>query len=287
VYEHRSVYAVAKLCRVLEVTRSGYYAYLKEGRRAAREEAPPLLDAVRRVYKESERTAGYRKVYHLLMDRGTLCSMNKVRKLMNKYGIKSVVRRKYKPQTTSGDPKANAFDNLLNQNFSVTAKNQVWVADITYIRAGFKWTYLAVVIDLYNREPVGWAYGLHPDSELARNALKMAVDRERPPKGLIHHSDRGCQYTSIDYRSLLDKHHMTGSMSRRGNPYDNAVAETFFRALKTEWVSRFSYGTVREAYNSLYRYIEVFYKYQRLHESLGYVTPKNFEKLRNLENPAI
>jgi putative transposase len=275
------------LCRVLEVTRSGYYAYLKEGRRAIREKAPPLLNAIRRIYEESERTAGYRKVYHLLMTQGILCSINQVRKTMNKYGIKSIVRRKYKPQTTYADPKANFFDNLLDQDFSVAAKNQVWVADITYIRAGFKWTYLAVVIDLYNREPVGWAYGLHPDGELACKALKMAVGRECPPKGLIHHSDRGCQYTCIDYRALMDKHHMVGSMSRKGNPYDNAVAETFFRALKMEWISQFSYGTVQEAYHSLYRYIEVFYKYQRLHESLGYVTPKNFEKLRNHENLAV
>ena len=278
---------MAKLCRVLEVTRSGYYAYLKEGRRAVRGKAPPLLDAIRRVYKESERTAGYRKVYHLLITQRIECSMGQVRRLMNKYGIRSVVRRKFKPQTTHAGPQANTFDNLLNQDFHAAAKNQVWVADITYIRAGFKWTYLAVVIDLFNREPVGWAYGLHPDSELACRALKMAVNREHPSKGLIHHSDRGCQYTSMDYHALLDKHHMIGSMSRKGNPYDNAVAETFFRALKTEWVNQFRYGTVREAYNSLYRYIEVFYKYQRLHESLGYVTPKYFEKLCNHENPAV
>ena len=277
------------LCQALEVTRSGYYAYLAENGSIRGKETSEavLLARIKRVYKESERTAGYRKVYHLLTVQGEPCAINQVRKLMNKYGIKSVVRRKYKPQTTSIDPKANAFENLLKQDFNVSAKSQVWVADITYIRAGFKWTYLAVVIDLYNREPVGWAYGLHPNAELACKALKMAINRECPSKGLIHHSDRGCQYTSTDYRALMDKYYMVGSMSRKGNPYDNAVAETFFRALKTEWVSQFSYSTVREAYHSLYRYIEVFYKYQRLHESLGYVTPKNFEKLRNHQNLAI
>jgi len=278
---------VAKLCRILEVTRSGYYAYLKEGRKCIRENEAALLDAIRRAYEESEHTAGYRKVYHLLVSQGVPCSIDRVRKIMNRYEIKSVVRRKYKPQTTSADPLATAFDNLLKQNFNVSGKNQVWVADITYIRAGFKWTYLAVVIDLYNREPVGWAYELHPDAKLACDALKMAIRRENPPKGLIHHSDRGCQYTSIAYRKLLDKHQMTGSMSRKGNPYDNAVAETFFRALKTEWVSRVHYGTMQEAYRSLYRYIEIFYKYQRLHGALGYLTPKAFEKLHKQEILAV
>ena len=213
--------------------------------------------------------------------------MDRVRKLMHRHGIKSVVRRKYKPQTTSIDPSAKVYDNLLEQNFSVAVKKQIWVADITYIRAGFKWTYLAVVIDLYNREPVGWAYGLHPDAKLACDALKMAISRENPPKGLIHHSDRGCQYTSNAYRQMLDKHHMIGSMSRKGNPYDNAVAETFYKALKTEWVNRFHYGTMSEAYRSLYRYIEIFYKYQRLHEALGYLTPKAFEKQHKQEILAV
>jgi len=144
-----------------------------------------------------------------------------------------------------------------------------------------------MVIDLFNREPVGWAYGLHPNAKLAGDALKMAISRENPSKGLVHHSDRGCQYTSNEYRNLLDKHQMTGSMSRKGNPYDNAVAETFFKALKTEWTNRFHYNSLLEAYHSLYRYIEVFYKYQRLHEALGYLTPKAFEKLQKKQILAV
>jgi transposase InsO family protein len=269
------------LCQALNVTRSGYYAYLAEGRQHVRSSTlneTLLVTQIKRVFEESERTAGYRKVYFLLKDQDIPCSMNQVKKLMNKHGIRSAIKRKYKPQMTTTDPEAKAFDNLLDQNFSTSAKNEVWAADITYIKVGFKWTYLAVVIDLYNREPVGWAFGLHPNAPLACDALKMAICRERPHKGLMHHSDRGCQYTSNDYRELLDKHQMIGSMSRKGNPYDNAVAESFFRALKTEWASRFQYNTMREAYQSLYRYIEVFYKYQRLHEALGYKTPKDFEK---------
>lgn len=239
-----------------------------------------LVAHIKRVYEESERTAGYRKVYYLLKDQGIPCSINRVKKLMSQYGIKSAIRSKYKPQTTTPDPTAKAFDNLLNQYFSVSGKNEVWVADITYIRVGFKWTYLAVVIDLFNREPVGWAYGLHPNAKLACDALKMAINREHPPAGIMHHSDRGCQYTSNEYCKLLEKYQMVGSMSRKGNPYDNAMAETFFKALKTEWTNRFHYNTTSEAYHSLYKYIEVFYKYQRLHEALGYKTPKTFEKLQ-------
>jgi putative transposase len=278
------------LCRALSVTRSGYYAYLAEGqarmRKHAQEESE-LLAQIRRAHQESESTAGYRKVHALLKRQQIPCSIGRVRGLMSKNGIKSVVHRKYKPQTTRSDPAAKAFDNLLEQDFRVSRKNQVWVADITYIHAGFKWTYLAAVIDLYNREPVGWSYSLHPNAQLVCDALRMAIRREHPPKGLIHHSDRGSQYTSNDYRKLLDENEMTGSMSRKGNPYDNAVAESFFRALKTEWTNRFHFGTVREAYESIYRYIEIFYKYQRLHMALGYQTPKAFEKLQKRELLAV
>lgn len=261
-----------------------------EGREHIRDGAlseAALVAQIKRVYEESERTAGYRKVYHLLRRQSILCSIDRVKKLMNKYGIKSVVRCKYKPQTTSADSASKAFDNLLGQNFNASQKGQIWVSDITYIRVGFKWTYLAMVIDLYNREPVGWAHGLHPNAQLACDALKMAIRKERPPKGLIHHSDRGSQYTSNDYRKLLCEYQIVGSMSRKGNPYDNAVAESFFKALKTEWTNRCHYNTMHEAYISLYRYIEVFYKYQRLHESLGYQTPKSFEKLQEQQILAV
>ena len=206
---------------------------------------------------------------------------------MNKHGIQSEIRRKYKSQTTTADPASKAFDNLLSQNFYASKKGQVWVSDITYIRVGFKWTYLAMVINLYNREPVGWAHGLHPNAQLACDALKMAIRREHPPKGLLHHSDRGCQYTSNEYRKLLNEYQMIGSMSRKGNPYDNAVAESFFKALKTEWTNRCHNSTMHDAYTSLYRYIEVFYKCQRLHEALNYEAPKSFEKLQEQQILAV
>jgi transposase InsO family protein len=275
------------LCRLLDVTRSGYYAWQQgsTGDRApysgvASAAVAKLVVQIQRIYLASHKTAGYRKVYASLKQNGVECSEDRVKKLMRQHSLKARGVLKYKPQTTKVDISERAYPNLLEQNFSVDAKGRVWVADITYIRMGFKWTYLAVVLDLYNREPVGWAYGFHPDAALVARALEMAIAREQPEPGLIHHSDRGCQYTSHAYRSLLDKYHMRGSMSRKGNPYDNAVMESFFRSLKTEWTNHMIYRTMQEAYKSLYAYIEVFYKYQRLHAALGYLTPKSYEKLR-------
>jgi len=276
---------VAKLCHLLDVTRSGFYAWqkLNAGDRALHDGGASVHEAglighIRRIYNASHKTAGYRKVYAALQIEGVDCSEERVKKLMRKHEIKARTVRKYKPQTTKADASERAYPNLLQQNFTAKAKDRVWVADITYIRVGFKWTYLAVVLDLFNREPVGWAYGAHPDAALASKALEMAILREQPEPGLIHHSDRGCQYTSYVYRSLLNKHQIKGSMSRKGNPYDNAVMESFFRSLKTEWTNHENYKAMQEAYKSLYAYIEVFYKYHRLHAALGYMTPKSFEK---------
>lgn len=237
---------------------------------------------IREIHKQSYRTAGYRKVHATLVQRKDEFSIYKVRKIMHENGISSIVKQKYKPQVTKADPSSLVFENLLNQDFQTRKRNEVWAADMTYIQVGFKWTYLAVVIDLYNREPIGWAHGSHPDAALACKALEMAIRNQKPAKGLIHHSDRGSQYTSKAYKALMDKHHMIGSMSRRGNCYDNAVIESFFKALKTEWTNHKCYKTMQEAYESLFHYIEIFYKYQRLHEALGYKTPKYYEKQRKL-----
>lgn len=258
---------------------------MKEGRPKALKKAISYaaeVAEIKQIYNLSHKTAGYRKVHATLSLKRSGFTIYRVKKIMHENSITSIVKLKYKPQMTKADPSTSAFKNLLNQNFRTQKKNEVWVADMTYIRAGFKWTYLAVVIDLYNREPVGWAYDSHPDASLACKALEMAIRRERPPKGLIHHSDRGSQYTSKAYKVLMKKYQITGSMSRKGNCYDNAVVESFFKALKTEWTNHCCYSTMKEAYESLYHYIEVFYKYQRLHEALGYKTPKNYEKQRKL-----
>lgn len=237
-----------------------------------------MLVQIRVVRKQTYNILGYKKTFWKLKDRGIPCTEKRVQRLMRENNLKSRIRRKYKPQMTKAAREALAFPNLLNQNFETTKPNQVWVADITYIREGNHWSYLAVVLDLFKREPVGWAYGRSPDAQLCCAALKAAIQKRHPPRGLILHSDRGSQYTSKAYKDLFTRFGFVGSMSRTGNPYDNAVMESFFKSLKTEWVNHYRYPNARQAYESLYYYIEVFYKYQRPHGSLGYKTPCGCEK---------
>ena len=265
-----------KLCRTLKVSRSGYYDWVCRGRQKhelQRLRDEELLGEIMRVFYASHRIFGYRKVYWKLKDQGIPCTLERVRKLMSIRSVNARVVRKYRPQTTKADPANAAYPNLLAQNFNVEAPNKVWVGDITYIRTGNSWSYLAMVIDLYDRRPVGWAVSRHPDAQLVCEALNNAFSKELPPGGLIFHSDQGCQYTSHSFRQLLAKYRMTGSNSRKGNPYDNAVAESFFRSLKTEWTNHYSFATLGQAKESIYYYIEVFYKYFRPHQSLNYLSP--------------
>ena len=220
------------------------------------------------------------KVYDELNDKGIVVGRSKVQKIMHTYGIKAQIKSKYKPQTTKADPNEIAFDNLLDQNFDVQEFNKVWLADLTYIRVGGKWCYLAAVLDLARRKIVGWALGNRPTAKLACKALIMAIARERPMPGVLHHSDRGSQYTSKDYRELLEKHKMLGSMSRKANPYDNAPIESFFKLLKGEHVYKRSFATLEQAAYSLQKWFE-YYNCRRRHSSLGGISPLLFEIRRN------
>lgn len=195
---------------------------------------------------------------------------------MHTHGIKAQIKSKYKPQTTKADPGEKAFDNLLNQDFTTLSFNAVWLADITYIRVGGKWCYLAGVMDLARRKLIGWALGSRPTANLACQALRMAIRREKPKTGLIHHSDRGSQYTSAEYKELLKEHEITGSMSRKGNPYDNAPMESFFRLLKVEHVYKRSFATIEQAAASLAKWIE-YYNTRRRHSALGGLSPLMYE----------
>ena len=199
---------------------------------------------------------------------------------MHESGIKAQIRSKYKPQTTKADPDAKANDNLLGQNFSVHKSNAVWLADLTYIRVGGKWCYLAAVLDLARRKLVGWSIGTRPTARLACQALKMAIHRENPQQGLIHHSDRGSQYTSKEYRELLETNQVLGSMSRKGNPYDNAPMESFFRLLKVEHVYKRSFATLTQAAVSLKKWFD-YYNSRRRHSALGGISPIMYEIRRN------
>jgi putative transposase len=277
--EHRSEWAVGKICRALEVARSAYNAWVKAGRRIKITRDAVILAGIQQVERENHGNYGVRRVHRALNgEKGLRVSRRRVQEIMHANGIKGRRSSQFKPQMTKADPRETAYPNLLGQNFKATRKNAVWLSDITYIPIGSKWAYMAVVMDLCDRNPVGWALGDSPNAELACQALRRALLRRKPGKGLIHHSDRGVQYTSSQYRKLLEKNRILGSMSRTGNPYDNAPMESFFKTLKVEWVNWHQYQNLSEALTSLSYYLDVYYCFKRLHSALGYVSPINYEK---------
>ena len=272
---HRETFKVGRMCTLLKVSRSGYYTWLKrpESRRSLENRA--LEDKIRVFHAASHGIYGSPKIHRDLIDDGVRCGKNRVARIMREAGIRSRTKKKFKA-TTNSRHNLPVAPNLLNQDFTVDAPDRTWVSDITYIHTKTGWLYLAVLIDLFNREIVGWATSSRMTRQLAIDALQMALGRRTPAQGLVHHSDRGSQYASGDYQKLLSKHAITCSMSRKGNCYDNAVAESFFRLLKTEWVNHHRYLSRSQATNSLFDYIEIFYNRKRRHSTLGYATPQEY-----------
>ena len=275
---HRRRWPVGVMCRVLKVSRSGFYAWRRRppSRRAQREEQ--LLKKIRQVHEESRGRYGYPRAHRALLIDGESVSRNTVAKLMRKEKIRAKTRKRYIPRTTDSRHDKPVADNLLQRDFATEAPNRKWMADITYVQTEQGWLYLAAVLDAFSRRVVGWSMNDHMESELVSDALKMALTH-RCPAGcdLLHHSDRGSQYASDDYQHLLKRHGITASMSGRGDCYDNAMMESFFATLKCECVHQQSYATHEQARQSLFEYIEVFYNRRRLHSSLGYVSPESFE----------
>jgi transposase InsO family protein len=269
---------------VLEVSRSGYYGWKRAKRRRSTKDAV-LLATIHQAERDNHGNLGVRRMHMALRDEyGTEASKRRVQRVMHTNGIKARRSLKFKPQTTKADPNETAYPNLLEQNFSVERRNRIWLADITYIRVGGKWAYLAMVLDLYDRKPAGWALGWNPSADLACMALRRALRRRKPARGMLLHSDRGCQYTSHPYRKLLEQHGIIGSMSRKGNPFDNAPMESFFKTLKVEWVNWHSYRDMDDALGSLFYYIDVYYTCRRIHSALGFKSPINYE---NRSLPAV
>jgi transposase InsO family protein len=237
-----------------------------------------LLAHIRQAERENDNNYGVRRVHRHLNDEMHIsCGYGKVQRIMHENGIKAQIRSKYKPQTTNVDPNEQAFPNLLNQQFDVQDFNRVWLSDITYIRVNGAWNYLAAVMDLGRRKIIGWAMGTSPNAALACKALQQALVKEQPCAGLIHHSDRGSQYTSKAYRVLLEKNGVVGSMSRKGVPYDNAPMESFFQTLKTEYVNKRCFQTIEHAMTCLRQWIDIYYNCRRLHSALGYKSPLSYE----------
>ena len=274
--DHRSEYPVTLMCRVLAVSRSGYYAW-RERPPSAREMANrQLLESIRVIHKKSRGRYGSPRIYEALLQLEIRCSRKRVARLMRQNGIRGKRRRRYK-RTTDSDHTRSIAPNQLGQDFSAYAPNEKWCADITYIATREGWLYLAIIIDLYSRMIVGWAINDDLSRHLVLAALRMATRRRRPGPGLIHHSDRGSQYASADYQRMLAGWQMLPSMSGVGNCYDNAPAESWFASLKVECVD-VVYHTKAEARAELFEYMEVFYNRQRLHSKLGYLSPAAFEQ---------
>jgi putative transposase len=266
------------MCRVLQVSRSGYYAWRKRAPSVTAERQTKLTDEIRAAHQRSRSVYGSPRVHRDLVEADVRCSKNTVAKLMRAAGLRSKMRRRFRVHTTDSRHGHPIAPNRLNRAFCQSQTDQAWAADITYVRTGEGWLYLAVVIDLCSRKIVGWATSDSLAAELCMRALEMAVQQRQPRQTVLHHSDRGVQYACDDYQGLLTRHGLQPSMSRRGNCYDNAVTESFFGTLKTELVHHERYATREAARQSLFEYIEVFYNRQRRHSSLGYVSPAEYEK---------
>lgn len=278
--ENRDSFPTAPMCRVMGVSRSGFYKWLT-GRPSPRTlRKARIQQAVRKVHRRFKKIYGsYKIADELMKDDGleTACR-NTVASAMQEMGLKSRVSKKFRPTTTVTDSSKTPAPNILNQDFNADAPNRKWATDITYLPTETGWVYLAVVLDLFSRKVVGWSISTSLKTEVVLEALRKAIELRRPQKGhLLHHSDRGTQYTSEIYQGTLKTLGMTCSMSRRGCCYDNAVVERFFWSLKHEWTKFESYADIEEARSSVFEYIEAFYNTTRSHQALQYQSPDEFE----------
>jgi transposase InsO family protein len=274
---HCDSYDVNAMCRVLEVSRSGFYRWLNAASSKTQRQFERIGVEAKRVFEENHGTAGYRKVHEQLAAEGVACCPETVRKTLSQQGLQANAAPRFVPATTDSDHDLPVAENLLDRDFAATRPNEKWVSDITYVATDEGWLYVCTVLDLFSRKVVGWSMADHMRTELVLEAFDMAVAHRRPTGELIFHSDRGSQYAANALRDRLAFLRVRQSMSRRGNCWDNAPAESFFGKLKTEWVGRYHYHSHEEAKRSIYFYIEMFYNSKRRHAALGYLSPNDFE----------
>jgi len=274
---HRRSYPRTLMCRVLQVSTSGFYDWSDRAPSKRQQRRDKIVQAAARSYFESHRIYGYRKVWEDLAEQHIFCCAETVRRILGRLGLFSRTKRKFVVTTDSNHSQPVA-ENLLARDFTATAPNQKWLTDITYIRTNEGWLYLAAVLDVFSRKIVGWSMSERIDTELVKSALNMAVMQRSPSLGLLHHSDRGVQYASDGYQQALSKLGIICSMSRKGDCWDNAMMESFFGSLKTEWVYGKQYQTREEARQDVFKYIEMFYNSSRRHAALGYISPAEFER---------
>ena len=273
---HIGEFPVAAMCRALKVSRSGYYACRTRPQSSRASENRRLAVVIGEIERLVKHVYGSPRVHRELKARGERISRKRVARLMKHNGIQVRFRRRFRV-TTQSNPGHAVAPNVLNRKFRPSGPNQAWAGDITYVWTREGWLYLAVVIDLYSRMVVGWAMSERMHRKIVIDAVQMALGRRKASGSLIHHSDRGCQYTSAEFRTLLCQNQMTASMSRKGNCWDNAVSESFFSSMKVELENYGAYETRRQAREEIFEYIELFFNGQRRHSTLGYLSPREFE----------
>lgn len=278
IQNHSQQFNLKALCRLLEVSRSSYYEWLQQQQRIRqRQQRQTAFDQeVAGLFAKNKGCDGARRLQRQLLAQGFTGNRKTVAASLHRQGLVAKAARKFKA-TTNSNHNLPVFDNLLNQDFTATAANQKWVGDITYLGTDEGWLYLAVIIDLFSRQVLGWAMSERMTADIVCDALQMAVFKRKRPKGVIVHSDRGSQYCSHAYRSLLQQHQLRGSMSAKGNCYDNACAESFFHSLKVEAIHGERFTTRENMRQTVFEYIETRYNRNRLHSTLGYLSPVDFE----------
>ena len=284
--KNKRLFPTAVMCRVLKVSTSGYYDSVDRNPSAQQVKRGSIAKAVAYSYFESERVYGYRKVYEDLIAEDVQCCKETVRRIMRNIGLYSRIKRKF-VVTTDSNHIFKIAENILGRNFKADRPNHKWAADITYIPTKQGWLYLAIVMDLFSRKIVGWAMSDNIDSKLVQSAMKMALIYRQPTGKLIHHSDRGVQYAASDFQDLLEDNNIVCSMSRKGNCWDNACAESFFGSLKNEWIKGKIYETLEEGKKDVFNYIEMFYNRKRRHKTLGYVSPVVYEEMYEMKQEQV
>jgi putative transposase len=277
IQEQHAECAVSRLCRILEVSRSGYYEWLGRLPRAKTDAAQQVAAKVQQYFAQGRGTYGTRRIKHLLAQEGLQVSRRRIGRILAQASLRCKTRRKFKAPTAAGQAQTVA-PNQLNREFMVQKPDTVYVGEMTYLPTGEGWLYLAVVLDLCSRAVVGWSMADHMRAELVNQALSMALCQRQPAAGLLVHTDRGSQYGADSYQQLLAQHGIEPSMSRKGNCWDNAVAESFFHTLKTELIYLEDFDTHEHVQMAVFEYIEVFYNRQRCHSANGYLAPLAYEQ---------
>lgn len=277
ILKHRGEFPVSVMCAVLDVSRSGYFDWSKRDHESKAAAKLTLVRLVEDIHKGSRRTYGSPRILPVLRGLGIACGHGKLERLMRLHGIRSKIKKKFKV-TTDSKHSLPVAENLAQRDFAVGTPNKLWLADITYIWTREGWLYLAAVLDAGTRKLIGWSMKERMTTDLVMDALDMAYERQKQPRGVMHHSDRGSQYASREYQQRLWRYGMIGSMSGKGQCWDNAPMESFFHTLKVEHVFFADFKLRSEARKEIFEWIEVFYNRQRLHSTLGYLTPECYER---------